>query len=346
MVTMRVLVQVTHPAHVHFFRPFVEEARASEHSVRVIATNRNITSDLLERYGIEHEVVLDPAESGLSAIRNQSKLTLETYRAAKAFDPDVLASIGGTSIAHVSKLVSGESAVFYDTEHATVQNAITYPFADRIYTPACYQGEIGSNHVRYPGYQELAYLHPNRFTPDPTVKAEAGLDGDERFAILRTVSWGAIHDLGDSGFANVADVVSALEATGVRVLITSEAPLPAALERYRAAVEPHRMHHLMHYADLYVGESATMATESAVVGTPAVFISSSRRGYTDELESRYGMVFNYDGTNRQQRGLRKALELLDEYDESEWRAKRERILDEKIDTTELLLTALLGEGAP
>ena len=34
----------------------------------------------------------------------------------------------------------------------------------------------------------------------------------------------------------------------------------------------------MYYADLFVGESATMASEYAVLGTPAIFVSTSRRG--------------------------------------------------------------------
>jgi uncharacterized protein len=343
---MRVLVQVNHPAHVHFFRPFVEGARSEGHSVHVISTNRGITPTLLDAYGIDHEVVLDPLRSNFAALVNQPQLTLRTYRSVRRFDADVLTAIGGTSVAHVSTISSAKSAVFYDTEHATIQNAVTYPFADRVYTPTCYQGEIGSNHVRYPGYQELAYLHPNRFTPDRTAVSEAGLDEDERFVILRLVSWDSLHDVGDSGFANVADVVSALEDTGVRVLITSEAPLPASLEDRRAAVPPHRMHHLQYYADAYIGESATMATESAVLGTPAVFISSSRRGYTDELESKYGLVFNYDDERREERGLRKALELLADYDDEEWAAKRARLLDEKIDTTALLFTVLLGTPEP
>lgn len=335
---MKALVQTSHPAHVHFFKHFIWEADNAGYDVKVIANKRKMVRELLDSYEIEHEVVAEPANF---IVRSQLRFTLGTYRAAKEFDPDVLLSVGGTSIAHASKFVRGDSYIFYDTEHATIQNAITYPFADRIYTPDCYQGDIGRNQIRYPGYQELAYLHPNRFTPDPSIRELADLNEDERFIILRLVSWEAIHDLGDSGFVNVQDVVRALEDQGVRVLITSEAELPPELKEYRVRVPPHRIHDLMYYADLFIGESATMATESAVLGTPAIFVSSSRRGYTDELEERYGLVFNFSENDRQQRSLEKALSILDGYDPETWSSRRERMLNDKIDATEMMVREIL-----
>jgi len=50
------------------------------------------------------------------------------------------------------------------------------------------------------------------------------------------------------------------------------------------------MHHFMAFCHGYFGESATMASECAVLGVPAVYAANSRRGYTDEQESRYGLV--------------------------------------------------------
>src|SRR3546814_6820458 len=52
------------------------------------------------------------------------------------------------------------------------------------------------------------------------------------------------------------------------------------------------MHLLMAFCAGYFGESATMASECAVLGVPAVYMANSRRGYTDEQESKYGMVRN------------------------------------------------------
>ncbi len=340
----RILVQITHPAHAHFFRYFIQEAQAAGHRVHVCPTGIPMVLELLDAFDIEYEVIYHPPTWDFFHIRTMLNIDYRTYRLAKKFDPDVMTSIAGTNISHVSQFVRGKSIVFYDTEVATLQNAITYPFADEIHTPDCYQGDIGSQHVRYPSYHELAYLHPNRFSPDSRVLEEVGLTDSDRFVILRLVAWDAMHDIGDSGFHEVESVVQALEQRDVEVIITSEDPLPTGIESRRATVAPHRMHDLMYYADLYIGESATMATESAVLGTPAVFVSTNRRGYTDELEERYDIVFNFSGRDRQEKGLEKSLEILEHYDPGEWQEKRQRILADKIDTTSYIAQAVLGES--
>ena len=49
----------------------------------------------------------------------------------------------------------------------------------------------------------------------------------------------------------------------------------------------------MAHAQVVVGESATMSSEAAVLGVPAVFIATSGRGYTDDEEKRYGLVRHF-----------------------------------------------------
>lgn len=340
---MRVLVQITHPAHVHFFRNFIAEAGARGHTVRTIAIDKDVTFDLLEQFGIEYH----PVSTGSlipGTVWGQTRLTLGTLTHIREFRPDVITAVGGTSAAHASAVTDVKSVVWYDTEHATIQNAITYPFVDLLCVPSCYRRPIDRPHLRYDSYQELAYVHPDRFTPDPDVLDRAGVGPDERLTILRMVSWDAIHDRGDAGFDDVERVVQELQDAGSKVLITSEGEeIPASLSTQVADIRAHEMHDLMYYADLFIGESATMATESAVLGTPAIFVSSSTRGYTDELEAEYGMVFNFHGADRQRRGLDRAVEILSDYDPDHWRQRREDILADKLDTTSIMLDLMLDE---
>jgi hypothetical protein len=84
----------------------------------------------------------------------------------------------------------------------------------------------------------------------------------------------------------------------------------------------------MAFARLFFGESATMASESAMLGTPAILVSTSRRGYTDELENPYGMLFTYDHRrDGQEQGLQKAEALLaDPGTPALWREKHRAML--------------------
>lgn len=338
---MKILVQTTHPAHVHFYKYFIREMIDEGYEIKVFATSKDISLDLLDNFGIEYEAPYTPPKRKF-VLNQQPVLTYELYKMTRDFQPDVITSVGGTSASHVSTITNSKSVVFYDTEHATAQNTITYPFSDVIVTPSCYQDDLGSKQVRYDGYQELAYLHPNRFTPDPSILRDIDAEENDRLVIMRLVSWDAVHDIGDSGFSNVHSAVTRLEEAGARVLITSEDSLPEGLVRCRIDVSPERIHDLMYYSDLFIGESATMATESAVLGTPGVFVSTSRRGYTDELEQRYGLVYNFSEEDRQQKALRKAETILQEYNPKEWEQRRQKMLSDKIDTTEIIISEVLG----
>ncbi len=206
----------------------------------------------------------------------------------------VIAAIGGTFSVHAARLRGLPALVFYDTEHARLSNRITFPFATRIFTPRSYRDDLGPRQERYNGFQELAYLHPNVFRPDPSRLAIEGLSPGEPFSLIRLVAWNSHHDVGDFGVKDIHNVVERLSRFG-RVLISSESPLPPdlqPLQRRGLAVD---VHHIMAYARLLFGESATMASESAILGVPAIFLSTSSRGYTDELEQRYQMVFNFNG---------------------------------------------------
>ena len=104
------------------------------------------------------------------------------------------------------------------------------------------------------------------------------------------------------------------------------------------------MHHLMYFADLFIGESASMACESAILGTPAIYVSTSRRGYTDELESCYEMLYSFsDPVTGQDDALHKAEEILEDKDrKKKWQNKRDKLLKEKSDVTKFITEFIEG----
>lgn len=345
---MRILVDITHPAHVHFFKNAISLWKDRGHDVFLTARRKDIAVDLLNRYGYQYED-LGPARSGLLGL--STELLIRNYKLSRVVNrlrPDVMTGISGVFISHVGALKKIPTVIFTDTENANLANLISFPFATLISTPRCYEGKVpSSKHRPYAGYHELAYTHPNRFSPDPSVLEKFGLSEGESFIVMRIVSWGASHDVLDHGFNNIPEVVTQLKKFG-RVLISSEKSLPAELEHLRISANPELVHHLLYYARLFIGESATMASESATLGTPAIFISTSVRGYTNEQESRFGATFTFsDPKTAQQQGAEKALEILGDSDSKrKWREKRERMLSETIDVTQHIadLVEACGNG--
>ncbi len=207
-----------------------------------------------------------------------------------------------------------------------------------ICTPSCFEKQIDpKKQIKFDGYSELAYLHPDYFKPDPSILDRLGLSKGEKFIVIRFVAWGASHDLKQHGFANKEEFVEKLEKYG-RIFISSEKTLNKEFERYRINIPPERIHDLLYYATLYIGEGATMASESAVLGTPAIYINTLRLGYTNEEEEKYGLLYNFsDKRTAQKQALIKAIELLENENlKKEWQNKKERLLNEKIDVTEFM----------
>ena len=157
---------------------------------------------------------------------------------------------------------------------------------------------MGKRHIRYNGYHELAYLSPNYFKPDPSVLDEIGVDKNEPFSILRFVAWKASHDIGQKGLSleHKRKIVQTLKRYG-RVFITSENTLYKGFEAFHLNLPAHRVHDLMYYAQLFMGDGATMATEAGILGTPAVRSSSMalNMGNFVELMDRYQLVYSHSG---------------------------------------------------
>lgn len=313
--------------------------------------DKDLTLELVERFGLGELVdrgrSLGSAQSGLAGLGLELiGRTAKLCRVVRRVKPDVMAAIGGVFIAQAGFWTRVPSVVFYDTEHATLQNALTYPFCTAVVTPRCYGAWVPRRkHRSYAGYHELAYTHPRYFTPGAERLKPFGLAAGEAFIVLRLVSWGASHDVADHGFTAVRSAVEALERHA-RVVISSEAPLPPELESRRLGGPLEDVHHLLAFARLVIGESATMASEAATLGTPAIFVSTSRRGYTDEQQERYGLVWTFDHPEHAQRqALDKAEQLLTLSPKAgDWAERRQALLTDTIDVTAFVADLVESHG--
>src|SRR5262245_8753831 len=330
---MRILIDILHPAHVHFFRNFHAEMTARGHEVHVTARAKDRSLELLDSYGLPYEHISDQRRGAVGMTTEMAQRTGKLLRIMRDFRPDVMTGIMGPSIALAGALKRVPAVVFYDTEFARQTNWFVYPLAHSVCTPDCYQGKVRGTHVEYAGYHELAYLHPNRFVPDAGRLAGFGVQPDEPYSLVRFVSWQAVHDRNETGLTGDQKraLVETLQQHG-RVLISSEAALPPDLAPLEVKGPVEDIHHLLAYAQLVVGESATMSSESAVLGVPAVMIATTGRGYTDDEERRYGLVRHF--TEDQYDPATTAIkELMAGGSRDAARAARARLLDEKIDVT-------------
>jgi len=329
---VKILVDIGHPAHVHFFRHPIRLLQQHGHTVLVTSRDKEIALQLLDELGIHHIPISRQGRGGtLSLAREFVRREYQLYKIVKRYKPSLLTGIGGIFVAHIGRLLGLPSLVFYDTENATAQNALTYPFASRVVVPRCYQGWVPRRrHRRYDGYHELSYLHPDYFRPNRAVAEKNGLLAGHRNFLVRTVSWQASHDIGEHGWsaALLERIVSTLSKAG-KVMVSAEGSLPRDLAPYAYPGDITKLHHVMAFCSGFIGESATMASECAVLGVPAVLAARVGRGYTDEQEARYGLLRNVRDVSW--RALYPNLQWLLEVSAETIRSARQKLLDESID---------------
>ncbi len=290
---MKILFDITHPAHVHFFKNSIETLSSLDHEVLITSRQKDCTIDLLDELGFPHTSISRQGNgSTLAMAKELFHRNRELRSIIKHENPDKLAALGGTSAAQTGFLTGTPSVIFYDTEDARLQNIITYPFCTRIVVPECYRGWVPSRKVvRYPGFHELSYLAPEYFRPDRQKATANGLDANRDTFFIRIVSWQASHDAGMHGWTKetLLEVVDFLGKHG-KVIISSESTLPDALLSMAYTGPLNEVHHLLSFCRLYVGESATMASESVVMGVPAIYAAPGFRGYISHQEKHYKMA--------------------------------------------------------
>ena len=337
---MRYLVFCNTPAHVHLYKHVVRELRERGHEVRVLVRDYGCTLALADAADLPYEVYGATDTTKSSLLRSVPAQYLRILEATRRFDPDVVFGIGAYA-APAGRLAGADTVLVHDSEPSTLDHRLAKRLADVVLTPDSFRRDLGPKHRVFHGFKESAYLHPDVFTADPSVRSALGV-GDDPYAIVRLNAFGSHHDVSHEGFtpAQVERLVTTL-AEEVRVFVSDEGGdldvdgLPA--EQF--SLHPARLHDALAEASLLVADTQTMVTEAALLGTPAVrsnsFVGEDDMGNFVELERR-GLVRNLDGFEAVRET---SLDLLrDDGTERQWAERRADLLDETVNLTDLLVT--------
>ena len=250
-----------------------------------------------------------------------------------------MVGFGGVAISHVGAITRKRSVSFYDSEVGTLQMKLTLPFISEWHVAHSYSGPTpeGRTH-RFAGIKELSYLHPKHFKPDRAKAVAAGFDPEQDNFFVRLVGWGAAHDLGKTGLSghDLERLIPYLETRG-RVHLSVEGDVPTDFRHLRVEGDPLRAHHLMAFSRLYIGESASMAAEAAVLGTPGFFVAGFELGYVKELEAA--------GLLEQQTKLDSLFPAIDavlQLDPGVFTERRDAFVAQRVDVAEYVISVITG----
>ncbi|MDY7097606.1 MAG: DUF354 domain-containing protein [Pseudomonadota bacterium] len=282
---MRVLFDIVHPADVLFFYHPIKRLQAKGAEIKIASRKKDVACDLLDEFGLEHSPISGAGSGTLGLASELVRRDFAMLYEAVSWRPDVMIGLGGISIAHAGWLTRRTSLAFYMADTAKLQTRLTWPFITHLFVPETYSAAIADGRTtRFPGIKELSYFHPENFEVDESRARSAGWDDTQPNFFVRTVKWGANHDIGKSGWSDdeLGALLDRLSTLG-KVHLSSERPVAQRFQRFLYQGAKSDLHHLLAKCRLYVGESATMAHEAALLGCPGIYDGPDHPGTTRSL---------------------------------------------------------------
>ena len=222
---MRILIDILHPAHVHFFRNFYEVMAGRGHELTITARDKDRSVDLLEQYGLPYEQISVQKSGGVGLVTEMTP----AHAGAHADHGPLRAGRDDRDHGPVDRRSRGRSRRCRQSCSTTrsspgrrTGSCIRSPTASSRRTAT--RARFGARTAGTPGTTSSRTSTRTASSPTPAKLAAFGIEPGEQYSIVRFVSWEAVHDRRETGFtaAQKRDLVATLGRHG-RVLISSEA---------------------------------------------------------------------------------------------------------------------------
>lgn len=339
---MKILIDIGHPGHVHLFKNFAWDMQKKEHEIFFTCREKEFENYLLEKYEFQYQSFGKKKSSKVGKLCGLIEFDVKEFLAGLKFKPDLFLSHGSMYAAHASWLLRKPHISMEDTGNKE-QVSFYKPFTKYILTPSVFPDLYGKKQIKYNGYHELAYLHPDYYEPDDGIFKFMNNYNKQKYIILRFVSWDATHDIGKGGLdIKISEkLISFFEEHGYRIYISSEKQLPKHFEKYKIKIPPHLFHHALFYSDMVIGDSQTIIAEAGILGIPAIrfndLIGISHGYHHKELEEKYNLIYNIH--TKEVDKLFKTIESLFKIKNLKniWNDKRNHLFKEKVNVTEFLI---------
>ena len=340
---MKIVVDIAHFPHLNFFRNAVSILQKERHiDIDLIIQPRGNLASIVNKeypnlpfttFGGHRKSLFGKAANIL--LRDMHMLP---YLRRENFD--VSTGVQASNLSHVSYLLRKPSVVFDDDAEFKLT---FYPykfFATHIVVPHCIPIK-GKTILKYRGFKELAYLHPHYYTPDQKCLNEYGLK-PQRYVFIREVT-NTTTDYRGLKMGQLSEVVPYLKDADFEIVLSlEEKQLTKQFEDDCIILnEPVRdIYSLLHFAAFTLSSGDTMARESCLTGTPAIYTGKKSMAVNKELEKK-GCFFKVDNVSNVMQQVKEIIEN-DIKKETEYTIQK-AIKNEWEDTTQVIIDVLLSK---
>jgi predicted glycosyltransferase len=336
---MRVAIDITHYPRMNLFKNVIFNLIEEGIDIKITVLPRgNLTTMLEQEYKLPFVVVGQYRTSSIQKLLSYTIRDIKMRNYLRKNECDAV--LGSVTSIHAGFILRKPSIMVEDDiEYKLNYYAYKY-FATNIVMPECIHAH-GKNISQYKGFKELAYLHPRYFTPSTSVLREYDLKPNN-YVFIREVSCTSLnyHRLAEG---LLSEICPYLRDMGFDIVLSLEN------KELRRQFEDHciilnepvsDIHSLLHYASLTIASGDSMARESCLVGTPAIYTGKRDMAINRELIKR-GCFFKVDDVSNVMQQVKKIIEN-DIKKETEYIIQK-AIKNEWEDTTQVIINVLLSK---
>jgi predicted glycosyltransferase len=310
------LFYLVHPAKFHFHKNQINTLLEKGYQVDIIINTKDILEELVKNEGW-HYVNIFPKTRKIKGVHVYLaafiSLFLSIYKLLKYTYNKKYDILVGDALVYIGWLK--RIPAFYPTDDvlaAVPEQKVWFIPTKHIIAPVITDvGKYASKKIGYKGYKALAHLHPNHFKPNRDLLIDE-LKYADKYFMIRCTGFGATHDLNKKGVDDnmLIKIVEILEPHG-KIFITSERNLPEQLKKYQYQINKNDVSHYIAFSEMFIGDSTTMCTESAILGVPTVEFDEYFYEIEQmlELENKYQLI-NCFRTNQIDACLNKIKEMV------------------------------------
>lgn len=337
---MRVLIDIGHPASVHFFSNFAKQMEKRGHTILFTIREKDVVKELMDYYNFKYISFGKTPENMIKKMFNILTYSFKILAISIKFKPDLFFTRGAYYLFLSSFLLNKPIISNLNTDVSYI-NYLLHKLPDCIMTSTSFKYNFPpKKHVRYPGISELALLHPKVFTPKMEILKLYNIKPADRFILVRFVNFKSYDDRGKTGIEENKRVEFIKKLSNLaKVFISSEVKLEKELENLHLELsENYKTGHLQHlefYASAFVGDSGAMTAECSILATPSIYISNKNLGFIDELVNKYKLAYQVSSP---QQGIDKVYDLLkDDNIQETWEKRRNTFISDSINLTNFMI---------
>lgn len=342
---MKLIFELNHPKHYYQFRFLINYYKSNGDIVLILARDKDVLLNVLDEEGHDYQIFGKHGKGIFSKIAFLPKLLLSYLNITRKFKADYILSKASIYPVLLKPFINAKIVISPDSEVVWLTKKIVAPLANIIITPNTYQLNHGKNHKRIDGFFEETYLSPLSFIPDSKYINEYNLKSP--FFVLRFISWNANHDIGQWGFSDKQKIyLCDLLSKYGQVLISAERnKIPKEIEKYAIQIPPSKIHHILYFSNIYIGDSQTMATEASLLGTPAFrynsFVGENDMSNFIILEKTLNILRNFSNFDDLCEAVTNILN--DNNSKKDWLQKREDYFRNKKDINKQISDIILNK---